>query len=45
MDKFAAEMKAKGVEFVVAPFQARPGVKLAFIKAPNNVLFEIIEQS
>lgn len=45
MDKFAAEMKAKRMEFVVAPFQARPGVKLAFIKAPDNVLFEIIEQS
>ena len=44
MDKFAADMKSKGAEFVVAPFQARPGVKLAFIKAPDNVLFEIIEQ-
>ena len=45
MEEFAAELKSKGVEFVVEPFQARPGVKLAFIKAPDNVLFEIIEQS
>jgi len=44
MDEFAAELKSKGVEFVVEPFQPRPGVKMAFIKAPDNVLFEIIEQ-
>jgi len=45
MEEFVARMKSKGVEFVVEPFQPRPGVKLAFIKAPDNVLFEIIEQS
>jgi len=43
MDEFAAELKSKGVEFVVEPTQARPGVKFAFIKAPDNVLFEILE--
>jgi catechol 2,3-dioxygenase-like lactoylglutathione lyase family enzyme len=45
MDEFAANLKANGVEFVVEPTQPRPGVKLAFIKAPDNVLFEIVELS
>ena len=44
MDEFAAELKSKGVEFVVEPTQPRPGVKIAFIKGPDNVLFELIEQ-
>ena len=43
IDEFAADLKSKGVEFVVEPTQPRPGVKIAFIKAPDNVLFEIIE--
>ncbi len=44
MEKFAEHLKSKGVEFVVEPTQPRPGVKLAFIKGPDNVLFEIIER-
>ena len=43
MDEFAANLKSKGVEFVVEPTQPKPGVKMAFIKAPDNVLFELIE--
>jgi catechol 2,3-dioxygenase-like lactoylglutathione lyase family enzyme len=45
MDEFASEMKAKGVEFVVEPKLPRPGVKMAFIKGPDDVLFEVIEMS
>ena len=43
MDEFAANLKSKGVEFVIEPTQPKPGVKIAFIKAPDNVLFELIE--
>ena len=43
MEEFTTNLKSKGVEFVVEPTQPRPGVKMAFIKAPDNVLFEIIE--
>ena len=43
MDEVAANLKSKGVEFVVEPTQPKPGVKMAFIKAPDNVLFELIE--
>ena len=45
MDEFATDLKSKGVEFVVEPTQPQPGVKIAFIKAPDNVLFELIEKS
>ena len=43
MEEFTAHLKSKGVEFVVEPNQPRPGVKTAFIKGPDNVLFEIVE--
>lgn len=44
MDEFTADLKSKGVEFVVEPTQPQPGVRIAFIKAPDNVLFELIEK-
>ena len=43
MDEFAAKMRANEVEFVVEPFESRPGLKVAFIRGPDNVLFEILE--
>jgi catechol 2,3-dioxygenase-like lactoylglutathione lyase family enzyme len=43
IDEFAARLKSQGVEFVVEPTQPRPGLKFAFIKAPDNVLFELIQ--
>ncbi len=45
LDEFAARLEASGVEFVVKPTQPQPGVKIAFIKGPDNVLFELIEKS
>jgi len=44
LDEVAADLKSKGVEFVVEPTQPQPGVKIAFIKGPDNVLFELIEK-
>jgi len=45
IEKTAAELKSKGAEFVVEPTQLRPGLKFAFIKAPDGVLLEVIEKS
>jgi len=45
MDKFIANLKANGVEVVTEPFPAGPGVKAAFIKCPDGVLYELIERS
>ncbi len=39
-----AELKAKGVEFRDEIRVARPGVKVAFLWAPDNVLIELVER-
>ncbi len=43
IDEFTTRLKSKGVEFVVEPTQSRPGVKIAFFKGPDDVLFEVAE--
>lgn len=40
----AEELKAKGAEFSTDPFQLRPGVKIAFVKAPGNIRIELLER-
>ncbi len=45
MDKFIASLKANGAEVVTQPFPAGPGVKAAFVKCPDGVLYELIERS
>ena len=43
IDEAVADLKAKGVEIIVGPSQARPGLRYAFIKCPDDVVFEIVE--
>jgi catechol 2,3-dioxygenase-like lactoylglutathione lyase family enzyme len=38
------ELKAKGVTFTMDIIQARPGVRIAFLKAPENVSIELIQR-
>jgi len=45
MDEFVANLKANKVEIIVEPRQPQPGVRSAFAKGPDGVLFEIIERS
>ncbi len=45
MDECMAKAKANGAEVVTEPFQPKPGVKAAFVKDPDGVLFEVIEKS
>ena len=40
-----AELQAKQAVFVVQPHSPRPGVKLAFIQAPDGVRVEILERT
>lgn len=40
-----AELKANGVKFRDEIREARPGVKIAFMWAPENVLIELVEKS
>lgn len=44
MDAAASELKAKGVKFVVEPMQVRPGLRIAYIEAPDKVRIELSER-
>jgi len=44
IDTAVAELKAKGVAFTMDPTSIRPGVKIAFLTAPQNVSIELIQR-
>jgi lactoylglutathione lyase len=44
MDAAAAELKSKGVKFVVEPMQVRPGLRIAYVEAPDKVRIELSER-
>ena len=41
----AAELTAKGAVFSLPPTSPRPGVKVAFVKAPDGAQIEILERA
>ena len=45
LDEAAAELKRRGAEFTVEPHTLRPGVKIAFVRAPDDVRIELLERS
>jgi len=45
LEAAVAELKAKGVKFQQEITQIRPGVKISFLWAPENVLIELVERS
>ena len=45
LDEAAAELKRRGAEFVVEPFMKRPGLKISFIRGPENTRIELLERS
>ena len=44
IDAVAAELKAKGVEFTREPTTVRPGVRVAFLRAPEGVSIELLDR-
>jgi lactoylglutathione lyase len=44
MDAAAAELKSKGVKFLVEPMQVRPGLRIAYVEAPDKVRIELSER-
>jgi lactoylglutathione lyase len=44
IDDAVAELKAKGVRFTMDPTTIRPGVRIAFLTAPQNVSIELIQR-
>lgn len=45
IDAAAAELKSKGAEFTMEPTTIRPGVRIAFIRGPENVHIELVDRS
>jgi catechol 2,3-dioxygenase-like lactoylglutathione lyase family enzyme len=45
LDEAAAELKKLGAEFTLDPRSLRPGLKIAFVRAPDDVRIELLERS
>ena len=45
LDEAAAELKRRGAEFVLEPVVKRPGLKISFIRGPENTRIELLERS
>jgi catechol 2,3-dioxygenase-like lactoylglutathione lyase family enzyme len=45
LDAAAAELRRKGVAFVIEPQELRPGVRYAFVEAPDGVRLELIDRA
>ena len=44
IDEAVGELKGKGVTFTMDPTTVRPGVRIAFLRGPENVLIELIQR-
>ena len=44
IDAAVAELKAKGVKFTMDPTTIRPGTRIAFLRAPENVSIELLQR-
>ena len=44
MDEAVAELKRRGAAFTLEPRTIRPGVRIAFVQAPDNVRIELLER-
>ncbi len=45
LDETVAELKKRGGEFVIEPRTVRPGLRIAYIRAPENVRIELVERT
>jgi catechol 2,3-dioxygenase-like lactoylglutathione lyase family enzyme len=45
IDQVVAELKEKGAEFTVEPKTIRPGVRIAFLRGPQNVHIELLDRN
>ena len=44
IDEVVAELKGKGAEFTVEPKTIRPGVRIAFLRGPQDVSIELLDR-
>jgi len=45
LDEAVAELKAKGVQFTAEPHSPRPGIRICFIRGPENISIELLERT
>ena len=45
VDDTIAELKRRGADIAQEPHTFRPGVRIAFVRAPDNVRIELLERS
>ena len=45
IDAIVAELKAKGAVFTKEPTTVRPGVRVAFLRAPEGVSIELLDRN
>lgn len=45
IDEVVAELKRKGAEFTIEPKTIRPGVRIAFLRGPQNVHIELLDRN
>ena len=45
IDAIVAELKGKGVKFTKDPTTVRPGVRIAFLRAPEGVSIELLDRT
>lgn len=41
----AKELKRRGVEFEVEPYEIRPGLKISFVTGPDDLRIELLERA
>ncbi len=44
LDEAVAGLKAKGVQFTMEPTSPRPGIRICFIRGPENISIELLER-
>ena len=45
LDTAAADLRSKGAEFSMEPKDLRPGLRIAFVRAPGDVRIELLERT
>ena len=45
LDATAAELKRRGVEFDTEPYEIRPGLRIAFVKGPDELRIELLQKA
>lgn len=44
VDEAAAELKQKGVEFTMDPVEFKPGLRICFLRGPDDVSIELLQR-